>query len=49
MKRFFGNPFVEWLVFVVAIMGGIVAVKFLLGYLPDSGIAGGVKQVGMMA
>jgi hypothetical protein len=49
MRSFFGNPVIEWLVMVFAMMAGFVAVKLLLGYLPDSGFSGAVKGIGMAA
>jgi hypothetical protein len=49
VKGFFGNPFIEWLVFVIAVMGGIIAIKYLLDFLPDAGVLGGIKQVAMAA
>lgn len=49
LKSFFGNPFIEWLVFVIAVMGGIILVKYLLDFAPDTGVLGGIKQVAMAA
>ena len=44
-----GHPFVEWIVMILALMAGFVAIKFLLGYLPDGGFLGAVKNIGMAA
>jgi len=49
MRSFFGNPVVEWLVMVFAMMAGFVAVKLLLSYLPDGGFIGAVKSIGQAA
>jgi len=49
MRSFLGNPVVEWLVLVFAMMAGFVVVKLLLSYLPDGGLIGAVKQVGQVA
>ena len=49
MRSFLGNPFVEWLIMVFAMMAGFVVVKFLLSYLPDAGLLGAVKSVGQVA
>lgn len=49
MRSLLGNPFIEWLIMVFAMMAGFVVVKLLLSYLPDAGIGGAVKSVGMVA
>lgn len=49
MRSFFGNPVIEWLVMVFAMMAGFVVVKLLLSYLPDAGVLGAVKSVGQVA
>ena len=49
MRSFFGNPMVEWLVLVFAMMAGFVVVKLVLSYLPDAGLLGAVKSVGQVA
>lgn len=49
MRSFFGNPMIEWLVMVFAMMAGFVVVKLLLSYLPDGGLIGAVKSVGQVA
>ena len=49
MRAFLGNPVIEWLVMVFAMMAGFVVVKLVLSYLPDGGIVGAVKTVGQVA
>lgn len=49
MRSFLGNPVIEWLVLVFAMMAGFVVVKLLLSYLPDAGIVGAIKSVGQVA
>lgn len=44
LKALFGNPLIEWLVLIMAVIAGIVAVKFMVSYLPNGGFVGGVKQ-----
>jgi len=44
LRAFFGNPIIEWLVMVLALIAGIVVVKFLVSYMPSNGgILGGIK------
>lgn len=43
LRRLFGNPLMEWFVLILAVIAGIVAVKFLVSYLPSNGLVGGVK------
>lgn len=43
MSQIFRNPVIEWLIMILAVIAGIVAVKFLVSYLPDNGFVGGVK------
>lgn len=49
MRSFLGNPVVEWLIMVFAMMAGFVVVKLLMSYLPDGGLLGAVKSVGQVA
>ena len=39
------NPFTEWLIMILAVMAGFVAMKFLASYLPDGGFTGAFKTV----
>lgn len=49
MRAFFRHPFTEWIIMILAIMAGIIAIKFLLSYLPDGGFMGAIKSVGLSA
>ena len=43
------HPFSEWLIMVLAIMAGFVAMKFVVSYIPDGGFTGAFKNVVMAA
>lgn len=49
MRSFLGNPVVEWLVLVFAMMAGFIAVKLLFSYASDAGIIGAVKTIAQAA
>lgn len=44
LRKLFRNPVIEWLVMVLALIAGIVVVKFLVEYLPSGGFVGGIKN-----
>ena len=45
MSAFFNHPLGEWIVFVLAVVAGIIALKYVMSYLPDSGFLGALKNV----
>lgn len=49
MRSFLGNPVIEWLVLVFAMMAGFIAVKLLFSYVPDAGFLGAVKSIAQAA
>lgn len=49
MRGLLENPLTEWLIMILAVIAGIVAVKFLVSYLPDGGLSGAFKNVVMAA
>lgn len=49
MRSFLGNPVVEWLLLVFAMIAGFVAVKLIFTYLPDAGVVGAIKQIVQVA
>lgn len=49
MRSFLGNPVVEWLLLVFAMIAGFVAVKLLASYLPDAGVIGAIKTIVQVA
>lgn len=49
MKAFASNAFGRWIIFGLTIVAFLIAFKFAISYLPDSGILGAFKNVGMAA
>lgn len=43
MRAIFEHPFVQWLILILAVMAGFLAIKYLTSYLPNSGPAGAIK------
>lgn len=49
MREFANNAFGRWVIFGLTIVAFLIAFKFVLTYLPDAGILGAFKTVGMAA
>ena len=45
MSAFFNHPLGEWIVFVLAVVAGIIALKYVVSFLPDGGFPGAFKAV----
>lgn len=45
MEEFLDHPFTQFLILLLAIMGGIVGIKALAAYLPDAPGLEAVKRV----
>lgn len=49
MKAFASNAFGRWIIFGLTIVAFLIAFKFAVSYLPDSGFLGAFKNVSMAA
>jgi hypothetical protein len=49
IRGFTSHPFGEWMIMILALMAGFVALKFAASYLPDGGFVGALKTVVMAA
>lgn len=49
LRAFADHPFGRWIIFGLTVVAFILAFKFAISYLPDSGFFGAFKTVGMAA
>jgi hypothetical protein len=47
MRDFSDHPLGRWMILVLAVSAGIILLKLSLARLPDQGIPGAIKSVGM--